>query len=172
MPEGWGSGVPWGLVGGLGSVALMALAADRARAARTRGALRHGAGVALVAGACLALAAICAAAFLTDRDLRSDPRELVAAVVLVTGFGLGGACLLAEYLLVHGRLDDEALALRTPWTGRKVAQWRDLRSAKWNPWMGWYVLAFRDGTVLRISRLLHGHGAVLEQLRALGHDLP
>jgi len=164
-----GSGIVSGLIGGVISAALVAYFGARLRAAPTDGTLRYGWGMALLGLCCLAFAALAFGAFFYDNDVWTDRSEFFSVLALIIGLGAAAAYVFAEYFLVRGRCDDQRIEFHTPWTGRKAEVWSNLMSAEFDSRMSWYVLRFRSGSTIRISRLLSGHGAVLRKLEEMGY---
>jgi hypothetical protein len=90
--------------------------------------------------------------------------QYVPYLSLVAFFGLGALYLLIEAYVTLGSYDSTGISLRSAWTGHKRQRWSDLVSADFNAAVGWFRLRFRDGTLIRVSTLLLGHGAAMEQL--------
>lgn len=162
------SSIMSGLIGGVVSVALVTYLSYRLRAQPADGTLRWGWGLILLGSCCLAFVGLAVSAFFYDDNLQTDKGELLAAVGLIVGFGLGATYCFAEYFLVRGTYDDQGVEFYTPWTGSKVEKWQDLQAVKFNAQMSWYVLQFKSGKTIRLSTMLSGHGGVIEQLDQLG----
>ena len=96
-----------------------------------------------------------------------DSYTALAALALL--LAIGGIYCLCEGIMTRGKVDDGGIIFITPWGGRRNEAWHDLRSVDYRSWCGMYVLKFRSGSVIRLSVLLSGHGAVLQHLRARGH---
>lgn len=160
-----------GVLGGLIASAFVVYASARSRRPLANGELRFGWLLGLVGLGCSLLAGLAGSAFFVDNDVWTDRGEFIAVVSLLVGFGLGAIYTFAEYFLVRGRADNDGIELRTPWTGRKTEKWQDLLQAAFNPQTSWYVLEFKSGTRIRVSSLLSGHGAVLDQLAKRGIHL-
>ncbi len=92
----------------------------------------------------------------------------VPRIVLAIAFGLAGIVLLFNGVMAKGWWDSSGIRFSTPFGGKVDEIWRDLLSVRYNTWAGWYVLKFRSGKTIRISRLLCGYGGLLDQLRKLG----
>lgn len=165
------SSVISGLVGGAIAVALVTYLSARVRNARADGSLRYGWGVLLLGVACLAIVGVAIVAFFIDENVWTDRGEFIAVIGLIVGFGLGAVYSFGEYFFVRGNFDDEGIEFYSPWTGSKKEKWDDLRSAKFNGSLSWYVLRFRSGKTIRLSSLLSGHGGVLAKLQELGYQL-
>ena len=83
---------------------------------------------------------------------------------MIAFFGLGAVYTLLEAYVTLGSYDNAGISLRSAWTGHKQQRWTDVVSADFNAAVGWFRLRFRDGTTIRVSTLLLGHGAAMEQL--------
>jgi hypothetical protein len=159
------------LVAGLVSAAIARWWSARGRADAVYGELRYGSGLAVLGVGCLAVASFAAVTYLLDAEVRRSPGGVGAGVVLVAGFGLGAVYCLAEYLFVRGSYDDEGIELAAPWTGQRREKWRDLQSVTYSAPMRRWVLKFRSGRVMRVSRSLRGYAGVLETLAESGFTL-
>ena len=159
-----------GLIGGAVAVALTTYLSSRIRNAPADGQLKYGWAVALLGWSCMAIVAFAGWAIFYDQSVWEDKGELVAVIGLFLGFGLGAIYSFGEYFKVRGTYDDEEIDFYTPWTGRKVEKWDDLKSAKFSSPMSWYVLTFQSGNKIRISSLLGGNGGVLSKLNELGYE--
>ena len=93
-------------------------------------------------------------------------RSVVAAVL-----GAAGIALLFQGVLTRGWYDGSGIRFSTPFGGKVDELWRDLRKVSYNRHCGWYVLSFRSGKKIRLSKLLCGYGGVLERLQLLGHHV-
>lgn len=93
------------------------------------------------------------------------PRSVCAGV-----FGVTGIVLLFQGVLAKGWWDSSGIRFATPF-GKVDEIWRDLTSVRYNSWCGWYLMQFKSGKTIRLSRLLSGYGGVLNQLRKLGHHV-
>jgi hypothetical protein len=156
-------GMP-GVVGGVIAAILLAYISRRAAFSGTPGELRHGWFIKwvgwLMAASTLGLAYIMV--FTNHRG------QYGALSLLIGAFGAGAGCLLLEAYGTSGSFDSEGIALRTPWTGQKRQRWSDLSSATFSPQLGWYRLVFRDGTTMRLSNIIHGYGAALQEIERHG----
>lgn len=159
-----------GMIGGAVTFAVLAYWSAKVRGQPSDGCLRWGWGLLLLGLGCLALAGFAFGAFFYDADIWIDRRELFAVIALVVGFGFAALLCFVDYFVVRGRYDDQGIEFRTPWTGTKVEQWNDLQSVEYSSQMGWYVLTFRSGKIIRLSMLLSGHAGVLEKLVDRGFD--
>jgi hypothetical protein len=95
----------------------------------------------------------------------------VELLILIAFFGSAAIGMLLEAYLTGGFFDQERISFRTPWSGSKVQRWADLTDVKFSAWSNLIVLRFRDGTKIRVSTLLNGHGELLQQLDALGFKI-
>ena len=109
--------------------------------------------------------------FFYDEDVHEQTSEFVSVLLLFFGFGIASAACFAEYFSVNGTFDSEEISFHTPWTGSKKEKWDSLVSANFNGSMYWYTLQFSSGKTIRLSAYLHGHGEVLELIRARGFDI-
>ena len=156
-----------GAIGGIVAVLLMTYLSKRSARTGEPGQLKYGwflkgMGIfcALVTGG------------LTYVILFTDHRgQYVSLTCLILLFGLSAVYLLGEGFGTHGRFDAEGIEYRTPWSGHKAQEWSNLREVHFSEAMKWYVLTFADGTKIRISNVVHGHGPLLEQVRSLGHQV-
>ncbi|MEM8982141.1 MAG: hypothetical protein AAGC71_03890 [Pseudomonadota bacterium] len=157
-----------GLVGAIVAGVLMTVVTNRLKSEPGDGTLRYGMVLFWVGIGSAAMALAAVSAFFIDDNVWTDRGEFIAVVGLIIGFGGGAIYSLTEYFLVRGRYDDEGITLRTPWSGRQIGMWRELKSATHNATMSWYVLEFSSGTVIRLSQFLRGHGSVIEIVRKRG----
>ena len=146
-----------GLIGGAVAVALTAYIARRVGNAGEPGVLRFGPVMWVLATGCLAMAVLPAAALVSDPG-----KEFWAKVCLVLGFGLSAVYCFAEAAFARGTFDQNGIVFRTPWTGVKREQWRDLVSVEQNDYCSWYALTFKSGRTIRLSRYLSGHLSALK----------
>lgn len=160
-----------GLIGGLAAVIIGVFVTKAARRKRTNGELKHGLLIFILALACLAFSVFAAWMFFYDEDVHEQTSEFVSVLLLFFGFGIASAACFAEYFSVKGTFDSEEISFHTPWTGSKKEKWDSLVSAKFNGSMYWYTLQFSSGKTIRLSAYLHGHGEVLELIRARGFDI-
>jgi hypothetical protein len=155
------------VIGGVITVVLLSYMSHRASLSGGDGRLYHGAILKAFAWT-MALAALGFAYVMVFTDHHG---QYVALSLLTGAFGLGGSCMLADAYFAKGTFDRTGIAFETPWTGKKIQKWSELTTVTFNSQMKWYVLTFADGTKMRISNLMHGHGAVLEHVSALGHQV-
>lgn len=94
-----------------------------------------------------------------------------ALAALAVALAIGGVYCLCEGIMTRGKVDETGIVFITPWGGRRDEAWHDVRSVRYRSCCAMYVLRFRSGSVIRLSVLLSGHGAVLQQLRARGHHV-
>lgn len=87
-----------------------------------------------------------------------------ALSLLIVSFGIGATYVLLEAYGTYGSFDANGIALRTPWTGRRSGRWPDLVTVKFRPRLGWYDLVFKDGTTIRLSSIIQGYGAALQEM--------
>lgn len=165
------SSIVSGLIGGAISVAIVTYLSAKLRDQASDGSLRWGWGLFLLGLLCLVIVVFAVSAFFHDSDVWTDRGEFFAVIGLIVGFGFGAILCFADYFIVRGSYDDQGIEFRTPWTGTKVERWKDLESVRFSAQMGWYVLKFRSGKVIRLSTLLSGHGGVIEKLDQMGFDL-
>ncbi len=99
----------------------------------------------------------------------AEPDTLRA--VLAAVFGVIGILLLFQGVLSKGWYDSSGIRYTSPLGGKVDELWRDVRSVSDNRHAGWYVLTFKSGKTIRLSKLMCGYGGVLEHLRALGHHV-
>jgi|EndMetStandDraft_4_1072995.scaffolds.fasta_scaffold23858_5 hypothetical protein len=149
-----------GFVGGLIAVLFTAFVARRVGKGGEPGQLRYGAFMWGLAAACLVLAFLPVAATLAGNE-----KELWAKAALFVGFGFGAAYSFGEAALVRGSFDDQGIQFRTPWTGVKNENWRDLRSVEFVGSCSWYTLSFANGKKVRLSQYLQGHLSAVELAR-------
>lgn len=159
------------LISGLAAAILIAFLASKIRTAPADGKLSFGWDLALLGWGCTAIVAYAGWAFFFDQNVQTDRTQLLAAIALVLGFGLGAIYFLGEYFKVRGTYDDNGIDFVTPWTGRKTEKWTDLQSASFASIGGWHALSFKSGATIRISSFLRGNSGVLAKLGELGYDL-
>lgn len=97
-----------------------------------------------------------------------DQGQYVAKGILSAGFGLATILCFAAAYATRGKFDTQGIELRTLLTGLRKGQWSELESVTYNR-NGWHLLAFSDGTRIRISDWLGGSIAALEMARASSH---
>ena len=146
-----------GLIGGAVAVTLTAYIARRVGNAGAPGVLRFGPIMWVLATGCLAMAVLPAAALVSDPG-----KEFWAKACLVLGFGLSTVYCFAEAAFVRGTFDQNGIVFRTPWTGVKREQWKDMVSVEQNDYCSWYALTFKSGRTIRLSRYLSGHLSALK----------
>jgi hypothetical protein len=98
--------------------------------------------------------------------------ETTALIGIVAGFGIGAIFILAEAFFVKGTYNDTGIVFSTPWSGTKEEKWDDLESLYFSNSIGWYVLKFKSGKVIRLSTYLGGYSYLLQFLQDRGHNLP
>lgn len=153
-----------GIIGAFVAILLLAYASRRAAFAGPPGQLRYGT-IPRVLGVLLATMTLCLAYVMIFVE---HAGHTVALALLTGAFGAGAIYMLAEVLRTRGKFDPAGIELETPWSGRKAQRFSDLVAARFDRAMNQYVLTFQDGTKIRLSNLLEGHGGVLEHVRALG----
>jgi hypothetical protein len=154
-----GNGLFSGIVGGIIAAILIPYVARRVGTAKVPGQLSYGLAAWIVATSALLMAIFPIAITL----FANHHTQFWAKAGLSMGCGIAAIYCFAEAACVRGTYDDEGLTLYTPWTGLKQANWKDLDSVQRNDWGGWYSLKFRDGTTIRLSRLLGGHLSALKK---------
>ncbi|MDQ1815371.1 hypothetical protein RBA41_18885 [Massilia sp. CCM 9210] len=103
--------------------------------------------------------------------LSREHDSYTALIALTVALAIGGVYCLCEGIMTRGKVDDAGILFITPWGGKRHELWRDLRSVHYRAYCGMYVLKFRSGSVIRLSVLLSGHGAVLQHVRARGYHV-
>ena len=159
-------GVDSGIIGGLIAVALCAYISNRNSHKSFNGNLRYGLFIFSFGWITLfATFGLIYIAVFTDHG-----GQYIALSILVLMFGGISFFSLSEAFGVKGKFDDETLELKTPWTGVKKESWSNLESVKFNSSCSWYTFTFKNGTKIRLSYMLSGHGLVLEHAKSLGFD--
>jgi hypothetical protein len=151
-------GIATGLLGGLFAALLTAVVARRAERGGEPGILKYGSFLLWlgIGGVFLGLFPV------IQTFVYGNEKEPIARLLLIVfSFGSAIYCFF-EALFVNGRFDKEGIEFHSPWTGRKVGKWRDLKSVKLNDFWGWYTLDFGGGNKIRMSRFLINHRAALE----------
>ena len=164
------SSVISGLIGGVVTVILCTYISKNVTRSKVQGELRFGIFLIVLALCCFAFVVLTTWAFFNDNDAWEKPSEMASIIGLFVGFGLASLYCFSEYFRVKGKFDGVGIDFYTPWTGRKIEVWNDLQSIKLNSQMGWYVLSFKSGKKIRLSKLLSGHGGVLELLQSKGYE--
>lgn len=154
-----------GLIGGAIAVVLTAYIAKRVGSSGQPGQLRFGPfmwglGVAAVAFAIFPIAITL---------LAGHDRDFWAKVLIFVGSSIGGIYCFLEAALVRGSFNEEGIRFVTPWTGEKQEKWSDLVSVELNEGCNWYILTFKNGVKIRLSRYLNGH---FSALKASGKNAP
>ncbi len=144
----------------------------RVHHARQPGQLGYGPALLWLALACAAFSGLALWAWFHDLDAPERISERLSILALLAGFGIAAVYALGEYLAVGGQFDETGIDFHSPWSGTKKARWEDLKSVGFNDWAQWYRLEFDDGSVIRLSTLLGGHGDVLELLLRQGRLNP
>lgn len=165
------SGITLGLICGLVALIIGTIINKSTKKKVTNGELRHGVFLLVLAIACLTHSLLAVWVVFYDNDVQPKTGDLVAALVLLSGFGIAALACFAEYFKVKGRFNDSGIEFYTPWAGAKKEYWDDLISVKFNTSMYWYTLHFKSGNKVRLSSYLLGHGEVLELLKSRGFDL-
>lgn len=164
------SSVISGLVGGLLSVIICTYISKSVRKSEVEGELRFGTFLVVVAWCCALIVVFAFLGFFYDDDVWEKKSEFLSILGLCFGFGIGAVYCFGEYFKVRGRFDSKGIEFYTPWTGRKIENWDNLDSVKFNSFANWYVLSFKSGNKIRLSNLLSGYGEILELLEASGYD--
>ena len=159
-----------GVVGGVVAVVLCTYISKKVSGSKGNGELRFGVFLAGFAWCSFAFVALAVWAFFNDNDAREKPGEMFSIIGLIIGFGFSSFYCFAEYFKVRGKFDDHGIEFYTPWTGRKIEAWSDLESIVLNEQASWYLLKFKSGKKIRLSKFLSGHGDVLELLRSKGYE--
>ncbi len=112
---------------------------------------------------CMVISMLAASAMVRS-DVFPITREVMSIVACAAGFGICAVYCLVEFFGVKGRYDQSGMSYRTPWRGWRYVTWRNLESIHFSRMTDSYVLRFADGEKLRISKVLKGHGELLELL--------
>ena len=160
-----------GLIGGILSVVLCTYISKSVGSSTNQGDLKFGTFLVVLAWCCLAFVGLAVWALFYDDDAWEKTSEMVSIIGLFFGFGLASIYCFGEYFEVSGSYDETGIDFYTPWTGRKVEEWSNLESVKFNATTNWYLLTFKSGNKVRLSNLLSGHGGVLELLESKGYNL-
>jgi len=159
-----------GLIGGLAAVIICTYISKLARSSESRGQLKFGAFMVVLAWSCIALSFFAFIMFFVDNDVWLKRSELYSVIALFFGFGVAGIYCFGEYFKVEGTFDDSEIYFSTPWTGVKREKWENLKKVKFNSIANWYVLTFSSGAKIRLSNMLNGHGEVINLLHEKGHN--
>lgn len=156
-----------GIFGALAAYFIVRILSRRISAGAGDGSLAYSS-IVLAAGWLLIIfATILAMSMFYGPSAAPDVPRSVAMGVLA----LAGVFLLFQGVLSRGWFDASGIRFRTPFGGKVDELWRDLRSVHYNGRVGWYVLTFKDGKKIRLSKLLCGYGGVIARLRSLGHHV-
>lgn len=159
-----------GLIGGVVAVLLVSYISSRIRGKASEGQLKFGWGLLVLGCCCLGFVALAIWALFYDLDAWERPTELLSIIGLFIGFGAGAVYCFIEYFKAYGSYDKNSIVFNSPWTGKKEEKWSDLVSVEYKSNASWYVLSFKSGKKIRLSRLLSGHGGVLDILEDKGYD--
>lgn len=163
----YSGGMASGVIGGMIAAVLLAYFSRRAAFAGAPGQLRFGWAMRGL-GALCALATLGLAYIMSFTDHRG---QYVSLSILIAICALFTVYTLGETYGTKGTFDSAGIAFRSPWAGLRTQQWSDLVGVRLRPSMSWWVLTFRDGSKIRLSTWLEGHGAVLEHIRTVRADL-
>jgi|SRR5687768_7689197 len=152
------------VIGGLIAALVVAYVSRRAASSGVPGQLRHG-WVLRALGWLTAAAAVGLIYVVLFTDHQGQYAPLTALIVF---FGLSSVALLLETYGTYGTFDAERIVFRSIWSGKKRQLWSDLVSAKFAPNLGWYTLTFKDGTRIRLSTIISGHGEALAEIKRRG----
>lgn len=164
------SGIIPGIVGGLVAAAIGLYLVNKAKHRQTNGQLYFGHAYVTTGFLSAGMVLVCILMGLVADTIRGTS-DLFVMAALILAFSASAAYFFLEYFGVKGNYDDSSITLTTPWSGTKTASFTELVSVKFNPIAYWYVLRFNDGTCLRISSYLQGHGTLVEKLKREGYEL-
>lgn len=153
------------------TVAVIGYLTNRAVYSQNKGNLKYGIPMKVIGVLCLAFSVVPFIVLLTQNYQVEKPGETTALISLTIGFGLGAIYSIGEPFFVNGNYDNEKIEFFSPWSGRKIKQFKDLESFSFNPFCSWYVLKFNDGTKIRLSSYLGGHGHLIDFLNNDKNDL-
>ena len=153
------------------TVAVIGYLTNRAVYSQKKGNLKYGIPMKVIGVLCLAFSIVPFIILLTQNYQVDKPGETTALISLTIGFGLGAIYTIGESFFVNGNYDNEKLEFFSPWSGSKIKEFKDLESCSLNPFCSWYVLKFKDGTKIRLSTYLGGHGHLVDFLNKGGNEL-
>jgi len=157
-----------GMVGAAIAIVLLSYVSRRAAAVDTGGRLNHG--LLLKSFAWVMTLAVLG---LTYVMLFVDHNgQYVPLAFLILGFGAGAVYMMGDVYRTRGTFDSNGIEFESLWTGKKTQKWSDLVEVSYNEQMYWYVLLFADGTKIRVSNQLQGHGRLLDHIQSLGKQIP
>jgi hypothetical protein len=163
------SGMISGIIGGIISIILCTYVSSKVSHKATNGQLKFGYLLSGLFWCCLAISLMCSSVLLfTDYYQERDFYPLIG---LIIGFGLFAIYSFGEAFKVHGKFDEKSIQFYTPWTGSQNEKWHDLKTIKFSTNANWYTLTFKSGSKIRLSKLLGGHGLVIDHIKSLGHSL-
>ncbi len=160
-----------GLLGGLISIAVCTYISAIARESKIEGNLRFGTFIITLAWGCFAIFLYSIWAAFNATNFPKGSNNLLSIITLFVGFGLATIYCFGEYFKVCGTFNSKIIEFHTPWTGKKEERWDSLEAVEYNSVANWYLLRFNSGQKIRLSKLLKGHGQVLDAIRVKGFDI-
>ena len=160
-----------GLIGGLLAAAIGTYISKGTRKTKNKGELKFGISILILALGCSGFVGLAIFAFFNDLDAWENRAELLSIIGIFFGFGIGAIYCLGEYFKVKGNFNKQEIDFNSPWTGRKIEKWSDLVSITSSSFASGYVLKFKNGTKIRISNYLIGHGEILDLLKSKGYKI-
>lgn len=146
------------------TVAIIGYLTNRAVYGQKKGKLKYGIPMKILGIACLIFSVVPFIMLLAQNYQVDKPGETTALIGLTVGFGIGAIYTLGESFFVNGNFDNEKIEFFSPWSGAKIKEFKDLDNCSLNPFCSWYVLKFKDGTKIRLSTYLGGHGHLIDFL--------
>ena len=87
-------------------------------------------------------------------------------VAIFGSFALVAAAGLLETLTLRVEVSPRGVQIDSPWSGVRTLAWNEIVEVGYSPAMMWFTLRGRDGTRIRVSRLLRGIPDLARALRA------
>jgi hypothetical protein len=165
MEIDWQSALSTGL-----TVSVIGYLTNRAVYSQKKGNLKYGMPLKILGIICFLVTIVPLYVLLTKNYQVDKPGETTALIGLAVAFGLGAIYFIIESFFVFGNYDCNKIEFFSPWSGTKIQEFKNLESCGLNPFCGYYALKFKDGTKIRLSTYLGGHGHLIEHLDKLGDE--
>ena len=166
MEIDWQSAISTGL-----TVSIIGYLTNKAVYSQKKGNLKYGMPMKFLGIICFIVSAVPLYVLLAQNYQVDKPGETTALIGLAVGFGLGAIYFVTESFFVFGNYDCNKIEFFSPWTGTKTQDFKNLDYCSLNPFCGYYVLKFKDGTKIRLSTQLSGHGHLIDFLNKGENEL-
>lgn len=105
--------------------------------------------------------------FVRDSFVKAE-NDMYLIALTVIFFGGIGVGILGEAIFTSGTFDEKSIRFHTLLSGKKEGKWCNLVSVHYSLLSDSHVLAFKDGSKIKLSKMISGNGYVLDLLRGKG----